>query len=183
MGDKIMSKKFLTILAFPLAFFLILGCMPSLSSLRTVQGTKKITLPKTYTATMTRGVGVKWVEGLSAGTYTEEAENDEGIFFRGPKDCVILLMGKFAEDFLKTGVPPSHEAKIEAGFYPGEDGGIWVPKPGVSRRARFYHYFQPKQTSGSVALIDAMINADRGKIHWGPEVEDKRILSLFGAPL
>jgi len=64
---------------------------------------KHFVLEKDHTRTQTRGIGYTWVEGLRAGTYTLQAEDEEGLYFVGDGPCVIVLFDQAAEEFLKTG--------------------------------------------------------------------------------
>lgn len=167
----------------PLLFcWICFGCAVNPVDLKPAEDTTIYVLSETSTVTVTRGIGFQWVEGLRAGNYHAEYEDANGVFYRGPKDCVILLVGELADEFLNSGKLPTNDEKIaKQELFSGQEGGIWMPKEGVNKEPRFYHYFEPNPTiaQGYGALVMGLIEMDRGKINFGPVVTDENILSVF----
>jgi hypothetical protein len=96
---------------------------------------ERLVLDRDISYVQERGIGAIWVEGLRAGTYAAELENDYGTFYRGPGACVTQAAnGNRIGDFA---------------------GGIWLPKDSAAR-ARLYYYFdhQPERLAGSGAARD-----------------------------
>jgi hypothetical protein len=103
------------------------GCPAHWSELKKSEREPYFVLAKDYTRTEVRGIGYKWVEGLRAGKYTAQAEDEQGLYFRGEGGCVIQLSEGKAEEYLKTGKSNSLQ------------GGLWLPKKGVGKGPRLFY--------------------------------------------
>jgi hypothetical protein len=98
-------------------------------------------LDKDRTTTEVHGLKhVTWVVGLRAGTYKLIGEDHDGLYFQGEGDCALILVGDHAARYLQTGeiVPFEERRKIVLPAMTGGYGGIWLPKPGVSKQAMLY---------------------------------------------
>lgn len=81
---------------------------------------------------------VKALHGLRAGTYRLVAEDKEGQYFLGPVNCVIMVSGEDLQKYEATGETPSLETLNSRLLVPwtGTEG-IWLPREGVKKEARF----------------------------------------------
>ncbi len=108
-----------------------------------------------------RGIGVLWREGLTAGTYRPVFEDEQGVYYGGPEDCVIQFM-----------------EKTSMGPY---DGGIWLPKEGVDESPHIFLYWadnlRDEQDRG--LLIDWLVQRDVGKLSTMVGITDPAILELL----
>jgi hypothetical protein len=123
--------------AFLIAYVALLCACTSASSLTKPKEDQYFVLEKDYVRTQVRGlVNNKWVEGLRAGKYTAIGEDDEGIYFAGEGDCVIVLAQEPADRYLQTGyiAPLAQRPTLSGGH-----GGLWLPKPGVDREPRLFY--------------------------------------------
>lgn len=114
------------------------GCAHKWPELKKVEAGPSFVLAKDYVRTEIRGpFRYKWVEGLRAGTYRLEAEDEEGSYFRGQGGCVVMVANDKADEYLKTG-------RVELGFL---EGGLWLPKKGVEKGPKIFYMFM-SNTSG-----------------------------------
>ncbi len=153
------------------------GCAHKWADLKRVEREQYFVLAKAYTRTETRGIGVKWVEGLRTGVYRLGAEDDDGLYFRGEGNCVVMLSGSDGDEYLKTG-----QSKL--GF---QAGGLWLPKKGVEKDPKLFYLLggdvsteqvtaastatgQPTTVAGGVgaglggALVGGIIAAGKGDV-------------------
>jgi hypothetical protein len=140
--------------AFALVAALAGGCAHKWQDLKKPERQRSFTLDKDYARTETRGIGVKWVEGLHAGVYALSAEDDDGWYFAGAGPCVIKLSGDNGEEFLKTG-------KSKAPLLPG---GLWLPKKGVNKEAKLFYVFSGESPAPTGALVGAIVAGGKGDV-------------------
>jgi hypothetical protein len=111
---------------------------------------KHFVLVRDTTYSVSRGIGVQWTEGLHAGTYVPELENEFGTFYRGPGKCAIQYMGSAA-----------------MGDYAG---GLWIPKDPKASSPMVYYYFAPPADamksgpSAEKAVAESFMAGQAGKI-------------------
>jgi len=140
--------------AFALVVAVAGGCAHKWQDLKKPERQASFTLDKDYTRTETRGIGVKWVEGLRAGVYSLSAEDDDGWYFAGTASCVIKLSGDNGEEFLKTG-------QSKTAFLPG---GLWLPKKGIDKEAKLFYLFGGEAAAPTGALVGAIVASGKGDV-------------------
>jgi hypothetical protein len=149
-----------------LALMLASGCAHKMADLRKPERVQRFTLTKDHTRTEVRGLGYKWVEGLRAGEYVVAAEDDEGVYFMGKGRCVVKLVDKFADEYLKTGdakVAPSQSMGGSVGFF---TGGLWLPKKGVEAKPKLFFELDTSDPSSQSqgAVVAAIIASGKGDV-------------------
>ena len=106
-----------------------------------------VLLKEDATYTVKRGVGYVWTEGLRAGVYRPELENQHGTFFRGPDACVTQRL-----------------EKDDMGPF---NGGLWIPKDRINKKPRIYYYFgynkEKAQQMGGL-VVSGILAASEGDI-------------------
>ncbi|KZN37919.1 hypothetical protein N480_14340 [Pseudoalteromonas luteoviolacea S2607] len=99
-------------------------------------------------------------EGLKKGIYKAEFEDQFGIYYRGPKNCVLV--------------------ESSANYKAESDGGLWLPKEGSKHSPKIYAYIQEKnnQTAEKAGvIINALIERDWGRISFGTKIVDNTFLN------
>jgi len=96
------------------------------------------------------------INGLSNGTYTAKYEDSDGIFYEGPKGCLL---------------PFKH------------NGGIWLPKRGSKEQPVLWAYIinssqKVQEENGVVAGGIASWEAGRVRKMWGGEVGEKLLTEI-----
>lgn len=133
-----------------------------LMGMRPVVSSTRIELRSDARYTEKRGLfgGASWTEGVCAGTYLPELEDDEGVYFRAPRRCVKQILGRDP-----MGGP--------------FEGGIWMPKSEESR-PRFYYYFGHDPAAARMAggvLLTAILASGKGKITFMPPINDDEVVA------
>ncbi|MHA6197839.1 hypothetical protein ACX3YG_26135 [Pseudomonas wadenswilerensis] len=67
-----------------------------------------------------------WLFGLTKGEYIAVGHNDEGIYYRGPRGCVVVLLNPDGTRYLSTGERPDTAALVFA-YGPNGEGGVFIP--------------------------------------------------------
>lgn len=67
-----------------------------------------------------------WLFGLTKGEYIAVGHNDEGIYYRGPRGCVVVLLNPDGVEYLKTGTRPD-TAEFVFAYGPNGEGGVFIP--------------------------------------------------------
>lgn len=120
----------------------------------------KITLEQDVSYTTVRGIGATWMEGLKAGGYIAEAENEHGTFYRGSGKCVSDLMAS----------KPNYQF----------EGGIWLPKE-AAEKPKIYYYFNADLDTvekGGGPVVYAIVAASIGDLTFVPDyIEDPAIVA------
>ena len=143
-------------------YLFLLFCISILTACATVQDIKKVsdsrhfTLEEDYIRYETRGLAnVFWAEGLLKGKYTEFGEDDEGSYFIGEGNPVVILLGEKAESYKKTrAIEPGHL------YYGSLVGGLWLPKQGSMEKPKIFYTAKQKDidfTFGMVPFIAALL--------------------------
>ena len=141
----------------------LVGCATGIDpkTLRPVSLAKSFEVPTLVTFHKKRGLGFDTEEGLMPGTYTAELEDTDGIYYRGPEDCVY-----FKHEGLKQRIMGN--------------GGIWIPKSAAKASSmRVYAYIERKNNPGDPkagVLINALIDNDIGRINFSPAIEDQAFI-------
>lgn len=174
--------KFLSIII----FFALAGCATNPESLKQPAVIQSIEIKTTLVNDETLGLAkVKWHKELKAGVYTSIGEDATGVYFEGPKACVV-------EQAIEMGAPV---------FY---NGGFWLPK-NQKNKPRIFRYFgsnmdekSAKEASNKIAysgadaansarntpagavggaiagaIGSAIIKSSVGKIEFLPEIHDE----------
>jgi hypothetical protein len=141
-------------LAFALVALATTGCPPKWTELKKPDGQPYFALAKDYTRTQVRGIGYKWVEGLRAGKYVAQAEDEEGLYFLGEGRCVVILSEENADEYLKTG-------QSKTGFLPG---GLYLPRKGVEKEPKLFYIAGKEPVSSQGAVVNAIIAAGEGEV-------------------
>jgi hypothetical protein len=133
------------------ACVVLLGACTSASNLTKPKEAQHFVLEKDYVRTQMRGIGpYKWVEGLKAGRYSAIGEDDDGIYFAGEGDCVIVLAQEAADRYLQTGQRDPIEKRP---VLSGGAGGLWLPKPGVDREPRLFYAIRNSVDGSQFGLV------------------------------
>jgi len=88
-------------------------------------------LTSDHVRTISESSGPAYVEILRAGVYRLEAEDEDGLYFRGEGACVARLFDKAAREYMETGkatapeVAPGYIPRGQAGYL---SGGLKLPK-------------------------------------------------------
>lgn len=84
--------------------------------------------------------GESMVEGLKRGEYIAVAHDDEGIYYRGPRECYVRLIGELGDQYLATGQRPAPGAVFYRQFgLDGSEGGVYVPHDPKSTPFYFFY--------------------------------------------
>ena len=143
-----------------------------------------------------RGIGFIWEEGISAGEYRAQYEDQNGVFLSGTGRPIWQnMLGSSGKEWKET---TSSDRNYK-------QGGIWVPKDS-KLKAKIFTIFEVNpqvnkdvaNTSSNIALnqmnngagvgtsavggaiggaiVSALIKADEGKIFFLPEIKDQNLL-------
>ena len=165
-----MHFQFRLIPALVLVAIVIAGCRgaaPLKSELVPTSSSTGFTLDTDIEYSATRGVGVRWTEGLKAGQYVAFAEDDKGILYKGPDRCVMR--------------------KMNGGDLGPNEGGIWLPKVGRSEKPRLWYYFSTTLPDDAYSheklglaggmVVAAIFAANEGNLEYWIPIEDSAFLS------
>ena len=101
------------------------------------------------------------IESLSRGVYIAAYEDSEGVYYKGPENCV-LITGVNGQIFVKA------------------DGGLWYPKENSSKKPKIFAYIEKENNSSDTrqgVLIKKLIENDIGNISFGKEISDSEFIS------
>jgi hypothetical protein len=99
-------------------------------------------------------------EALKKGEYVATYEDKNGIFFLGPKKCVVI---KGANGLVRVNA----------------NGGLWYPKNNVKMKPKIFAFIEREnnpRVDESGALINALIEQDYGRVSFGKGISDKAFL-------
>jgi hypothetical protein len=151
---------------------LLLGCT-TLGSRALPETQYYFVLDKDQVVTTNRGLfQIRWVEGLTAGKYVSVMEDSDGTYFRGEGACVLILRDDWAEEYLKTGKANSAwENDYRAWPIPANAGGLWLPKPGVSKSPMLFFVNRNTTSGASMGLTGmAIVVMTEGNVQfWSTE--------------
>lgn len=173
----------------PIIILILGGCATDPKGLIKKAETQTVEIKTTLQNDETLGLAnVKWHKELKAGIYTSIGEDAKGIYFEGPKGCVV------------------EQAEVEKPIY--YNGGFWVPK-NPKLKPKIYRYLgsnmdektakdaavkvgyggaraanpAPYTAAGAVggavagALTSSLIKSELGKIGFLPEIHDDAFFS------
>ncbi|WP_444925284.1 hypothetical protein ACJJI4_12010 [Microbulbifer sp. TRSA002] len=128
------------VVLFYILLTLVSGCSSTLSNLKTSSKQSHFTLQEDLYYTETRGLlEYKWLFGLRSGTYSLVAEDDDGYYYIGIGDTVLILSEERVEAYLESGEVPSYAKRYGPQFSSaGGEGGLWVPKNGPLEKAKIF---------------------------------------------
>ncbi len=177
--------------------FYLSGCATPIApnDLKSVSVAQCIVIGNKTTWSEQRGMmGLTWEQGVAAGVYKSEFEDEYGIYFRGNGRPVWLRAF------------PTSDPNKAGNKTPISEGGIWISKFGAAK-PKLYHYLEleqhyaddvnksafmvasnyvnqgvgigPSVVGAAIggAIANAMIKADAGKILFFPEVMDPDFIS------
>lgn len=144
---------------------LLTGCAQSRDAKTVIQKGQYFVLQEDYRQHATRGPDqIQWVEGLSAGRYVAEAEDEKGVYYRGASGSVILLPQDAVGQSLRDDTIDPESRR---------DGGVWLPRNTVDRpRIYYFPWVRPLPGAGvQFGLKGAVFGpfSSRG-FAWGPEI-------------
>ncbi|TLU64659.1 hypothetical protein FE810_11275 [Thalassotalea litorea] len=124
--------------------FLSLGCATGLKDLAKPSYESYFMLDSEYTYDIKGGFDTDWVQGLRAGVYMLVAEDEEGLFFMGQGDSVIMLKEEYARQYRRNGsIPSYHERWRKQSHFAGGEGGLWIPKKYSNKKPQLFFVTRP----------------------------------------
>jgi len=96
-------------------------------------------------------MGEDWVLGLKRGEYIAIGHDDEGVYYRGPQDCLVRLISELGDQYLATGLRPDPVVAYGRQFgLVGNDGGVYVPYDPQDKPSYFF-YLDYRAVTGETA--------------------------------
>ena len=104
-----------------------------------------------------------FVTFLSAGIYQAVREDDEGVYFLGPIDCIQFTSRGVAEEYLAASPrqrPPKNTEFGEAWII----GGLWLPKPNVNATPKLFYDIRVAPKSREECQLDPLCSLGLGPL-------------------
>lgn len=95
--------------------------------------------------------GAVWLVGLAKGEYIAFGHDEEGVYYRGPHKCIILLNEEQAQRYFETGERPgAMDDPNKMNVLTGDEGGVFVPYDLDNEQPQYFHYADYRNATGDV---------------------------------
>jgi len=131
-----------------LLILLCSGCIPT-KQITPTTGEGSFILKEDILEFHKGGFGDLYLSGLIKGEYIAIVHDKSGIYYRGPRRCLVLLDEEQGRHFLATGEHPSAiEDPNKTNVLTGDEGGVYVPYNMDEETPWYFYYGDYRHVTG-----------------------------------
>lgn len=124
------------------------GCIPTKQIIPSNEGGSFI-LEEDIVEFSKGAFGDLWLSGLTKGEYIAVGHDEDGIYYRGPYRCLVLLDEEKGRHFLASGERPrATENPREVNVLTGDEGGVYVPYNLEDEEPWYFYYADYRHITG-----------------------------------